>query len=61
MNLLDDTAVSWAVVITMADKQKVENPLKLQGDAEEIGKHVAAYPDLFVTSSRNGDRNIGHI
>ncbi len=55
MNLLDETAVSWAVVITKADKQKTENLSKVvEETAEKIGKYVAAYPDLFVTSSESG-------
>lgn len=55
MNLLDQTAVSWAVVITKADKQKAD-PLSIicNETAEKISKHVAAYPELFVTSSESG-------
>ena len=55
MNLLDETAVSWAVVMTKADKQKGETFSMTCGEtAEEIGKHVAAYPELFITSSESG-------
>ena len=55
MNLLDETAVSWAVVMTKADKQKAA-PLSIicNETAEKISKHVAAYPELFVTSSESG-------
>ena len=55
MNLLDETAVSWAVVMTKADKQKA-GPLSLvcNETAEKISKHAAAYPELFVTSSQSG-------
>ena len=55
MNLLDETAVSWAVVMTKADKQKTD-PLSIicNETAEKISKHVAAYPELFVTSSESG-------
>ena len=55
MNLLDETAVSWAVVMTKADKQKAD-PLSIicNETAEKISKHVAAYPELFVTSSESG-------
>ena len=56
MNLLDETAVSWAVVMTKADKQKAETLSIICNEiAEKIGKHVAAYPELFVTSSESGE------
>ena len=55
MNFLDGTAVSWAVVITKADKQKVEVLNEVCEDTKEkISKHVAAYPELFITSSETG-------
>ena len=55
MNLLDGTAVSWAVVITKADKQTVETlSIICEEITKKIGKHVAAYPELFVTSSVSG-------
>ena len=56
MNFLDETAVSWAVVMTKADKQKTD-PLSIicNETAEKISKHVAAYPELFVTSSESGE------
>ena len=55
MSLLDETAVSWAVVMTKADKQKAENlSIICNETAEKIDKHVAAYPELFVTSSESG-------
>ena len=55
MNFLDETAVSWAVVMTKADKQKTD-PLSIicNETAKKISKHVAAYPELFVTSSESG-------
>ena len=55
MTVLDETAVSWAVVITKADKQKPE-ALRVVCAATEsaISKHVAAYPKLFLTSSQTG-------
>jgi len=48
--------VSWAVVMTKADKLK-PTPLKAVCDAsaEMIARHVAAYPHIFVTSSQEGD------
>jgi len=55
MALLDETAVSWAVVITKADKQKSESLAKVCRDTQtKISKYVAAYPELFVTSSEDG-------
>ena len=55
MNLLDETAVSWAVVITKADKQKAEGLSKICEETEKkINKHIAAYPELFITSSESG-------
>jgi GTP-binding protein len=52
MTLLDETAVSWAAVMTKADKQKPE-ALRAVCAATQgaISKHVAAYPELFITSS----------
>ena len=55
MALLDETAVSWAVVITKADKQKAESLAKICRETEaKISKYVAAYPELFITSSEDG-------
>jgi GTP-binding protein len=55
MALLDETAVSWALVITKADKQKAESLAKICKEAKaEISKYVAAYPELFITSSEDG-------
>ena len=52
MTLLDASAVSWAVVITKADKLK---PAALEAvcnaTRSRITTHVAAFPDLFVTSA----------
>ena len=55
MNLLDETAVSWAVVMTKADKQRAETLSVICNEtAEKISQYVAAYPELFVTSSETG-------
>jgi GTP-binding protein len=55
MALLDKTAVSWAVVITKADKQKAGPLAKICKETEvKISKYVAAYPELFITSSEDG-------
>ena len=52
MTLLDASAVSWAVVITKADKLK---PAALDAVCNDtrarITTHVAAFPQLFVTSA----------
>ena len=52
MTLLDASAVSWAVVITKADKLK---PAVLEAVCNDtrsrITTHVAAFPELFVTSA----------
>ena len=54
MKLLDASAVSWAVVMTKADKLK-PTPLEQVCSATKAtiaGEHVAAYPEIFVTSSQ---------
>ena len=57
MQVLDDAAVSWAVVLTKSDKLK---PAQIDKTVEnthtKIGSHVAAYPEIFITSSetKNG-------
>ena len=52
MTLLDASAVSWATVITKADKLK---PAALEAVCNDtrsrITTHVAAFPELFVTSA----------
>ena len=52
MTLLDASAVSWAVVITKVDKLK---PAALEAVCNDtrsrITTHVAAFPELFVTSA----------
>lgn len=55
MALLDASAVSWAVVLTKVDKLKQTELLAVCADTQaRIGKHVAAFPELFVTSSEAG-------
>ena len=56
MKLLDSSAVSWAVVMTKADKLKL-GALQSVCDStlKRINTHVAAYPELFVTSSETRD------
>ena len=55
MALLDASAVSWAVVLTKVDKLKQTELSTVCADTQvRIGKHVAAFPELFVTSSEAG-------
>ena len=57
MQMLDDAAVSWAVVLTKSDKLK---PFQIDKTVEntyaKIRRHVAAFPEIFITSSetKNG-------
>ena len=56
MAILDASAVSWAAVLTKADKLKpglLDETVTATRAA--ISKHVAAYPELFVTSSQKGE------
>ena len=56
MELLDHTAVSWAAVLTKADKLKPgECEVVCEAAETTIATHVAAFPELFVTSSERGD------
>ena len=55
MKMLDEAAVSYRIVLTKADKIKAS---ELQGTAakvaEEAKKHVAAFPQLHITSAEKG-------
>ncbi len=55
MKMLDEAAVTYRVVLTKADKIKAS---ELQATtakvAEEARTHVAAYPEVHVTSSEKG-------
>ena len=55
MKMLDEAAVGYRVVLTKADKIKAseleEVLLRTQADAR---KHVAAHPDVMVTSAEKG-------
>jgi len=56
MNLLDETAVSWAAVLTKTDKQKGPALDKIRAETEaKISTHIAAYPEMFLTSSETGN------
>ena len=55
MKLMDDSAVSWAVVLTKVDKIKSEQLQKIRDKTQqEISLHVAAYPHIWETSSQTG-------
>ena len=61
MKLLDESAVSWAAVMTKVDKLKPEALEKICSATEAtIATHVAAFPELFVTSSQTVD-GIPHL
>lgn len=55
MTLLDEAAVSWALVLTKADKLKAAELAKIYAQAQgETKKHVAAFPHVFLSSSQDG-------
>ena len=61
MALLDETAVSWAAVLTKVDKLKPpELAAVCKATQNTIATHVAAFPELFVTSSERGD-GVAHL
>ena len=55
MKLMDDSAVNYQIVMTKADKVK-PGPLSDARDAiaKELSEHVAAHPEIYVTSSDDG-------
>ena len=56
MKLMDEAAVSWAVVLTKMDKLKQSEKAALISKTEAgISRHVAAYPTVGATSSETGD------
>ena len=56
MKLMDNSAVSWAVVLTKMDKLKQSEKAALIIKTEtEISRHAAAYPKVWATSSESGD------
>ena len=55
MCLLNETAVSFAVVLTKADKLKVSEIKKIwQNTEQKTAQQVAAFPKIWVTSSEKG-------
>ncbi|WP_366554993.1 ribosome biogenesis GTP-binding protein YihA/YsxC [Aquibaculum sediminis] len=56
MRELDSAAVSYQLVLTKSDKLKAGAlNARLQETAAELAKHVAAHPEIAVTSSEKGD------
>jgi GTP-binding protein len=52
MKLLDQAAVSYAVVLTKLDQLKPAERVKAEADAAAMAKlHTAAYPEIFATSA----------
>ena len=55
MTMLDEAAVSYRIVLTKADKIKASALDAVTAQvAEEAAKHVAAFPEMHVTSSEKG-------
>ena len=56
LTLLDRSAVAFQVVMTKADKvSKTERDANIAQVQGALAKHVAAYPEVIVTSSEKGD------
>src|SRR5271168_1797651 len=56
MRTLDAAAVSYAVVLTKGDEVKAaDQGARIAATLEGLRKHVAAYPEVILTSSRTGD------
>ena len=56
LKTLDKSAVSYQVVLTKADQVKrTELEATIAATTVALAKHPAAFPDVLVTSSRNGD------
>jgi len=55
MKMLDEAAAGYRIVLTKADKIKASELEKVIAATQaEARKHVAAYPEIHVTSSENG-------
>ena len=56
MRLLDAAAVSYAVVLTKGDEVKAaEKSARIAATLDALRKHVAAYPEVMLTSARTGE------
>ena len=61
MDLLDQCAQSYQIVLTKADAIKQdEAPLQIGKIAAELAKRPAAFPEILATSSRSG-KGIPHL
>ena len=55
MSMLDETAVSYQIVLTKSDKVKVADMDKiLEKTKKAIAKNIAAHPQVLITSSVKG-------
>lgn len=55
MTMLDEAAVSYQVVLTKSDKPNPEELARIRkAVAEEASRHVAAHPEVVVTSAASG-------
>jgi GTP-binding protein len=55
MDLLDEAAVSYQIVLTKADKPKASELEATKAKiATTLAEHVAAYPEILETSARTG-------
>ena len=55
MKMLDETAVSYRIVLTKTDKIKASDLERVAAQtAEEARKHPAAFPELHLTSAEKG-------
>jgi len=55
MSMLDETAVSYQIVLTKSDKTKLEDRNKILTKTQQaIAKNVAAHPEVLMTSSVKG-------
>ena len=56
LKTLDEAAVSYQIVLTKADQVKqAELATRVAGIAAALAKRPAAFPEILVTSSREGD------
>ena len=56
MRALDAAAVSYAVVLTKGDEVKVaDRDARIAATLEALSRHVAAYPEVFLTAARAGE------
>src|ERR1700749_3948712 len=56
MRALDAAAVSYALVLTKGDEVKAaDQDVRIAATLEGLRQHVAAYPDVILTSARAGE------